>query len=87
MFVFQKAEAPKPKLLLVAVKDQNFVGKVCLAGEASNAVVEGLKDAIAPLPGAECVEIKNDTYDDDWDAVLRNTQMTKGSALFWMTMP
>jgi len=78
VFVFQKSEAPKPNLLLMAVKDQNIVGKVCLAGEAAGTVAEKLKEAFAPLPGVENVEIRKDKYDGDWDAVLRNTQMTKG---------
>ena len=51
VFVFQKSEAPKPKLLLMAVKDQNAVGKVCLAGEAAGTVAAELREALAPHVG------------------------------------
>jgi len=78
VLVFRRSEDPKPKLLLVALRDQILAGKVCFAGEASSTSVQKLKEALEPLPGQASVELSRDRHDRNWDAVLRNTKMTTG---------
>merc|ERR1719383_276015 len=78
VLVFQRCVGPTPKLLLAAVKDHTLVGKLCLSGTDADATAQKLKNAFEQLPGHASVELSKDRFDEDWDAVLRNTKMTTG---------
>eukprot|EP00438_Fugacium_kawagutii_P024829 Skav205731 [mRNA] locus=scaffold1496:147395:149101:+ [translate_table: standard] len=64
---------------LVAVKDQNWPGKVCVGGvekEVANALLVAFKAMSGPD-----AESGLDSYDQDFDFAIRNTKMTTGSAM------
>lgn len=63
---------------LVAIKDQNWPGKVCLGGVGKE-VTEGILNGLKVMSGPD-VQCAKDDYDQDYDVAFRNTKMTTGHA-------
>ena len=62
----------------VAIKDQNWPGKVCLGGVGKE-VTEGILNGLKVMSGPD-VQCAKDDYDQDYDIAFRNTKMTTGHA-------
>lgn len=89
-FVLRKLADPDvdpPELLLASIKDSNIPGKLCLAGRSAAAVVDPLQTALARVPKNEKVHSEKDKYDDDYDAVLRDVNITTGCTAFSLKLP
>mmetsp|Transcript_117627 Transcript_117627/g.332765 ORF Transcript_117627/g.332765 Transcript_117627/m.332765 type:complete len:538 (-) Transcript_117627:164-1777(-) len=77
----------KANILILGIKDQNYIGKAYLCGADAKDV--SLVDTFAAAlektnPG---VTQKRDDYDKMWDIAWRNTRFTSGAQAFSMTKP
>lgn len=79
-----------PNTLLMAIKDQNVPGKLCVAGPPDE--VARLKEPLLQALQEKCgssVKSEFDEYDtnQDWDAVFLNTSLTSGAAALSFAKP
>merc|ERR1719330_2136646 len=68
--------------MILAIKDQNQPGKICLSGGNPE---QGLIDAVTALfkqEMSEEVALESDRYDAMWDFTWRNTTITSGHSMF-----
>ena len=76
-FVWEHVGTPM-ETAFVAIKDQNWPGKVCLGGVEKD-VTESILNGLKVMSGADA-ECAKDEYDQDYDIAFRNTKMTTGQA-------
>jgi hypothetical protein len=69
-------------ILLMAIKDQNVPGKLCLAGNVDQALVDALKGCLQSDEKNKEVTVESDKYDMMWDITFRNTKLTTGHTAF-----
>mmetsp|Transcript_37503 Transcript_37503/g.97008 ORF Transcript_37503/g.97008 Transcript_37503/m.97008 type:complete len:558 (-) Transcript_37503:624-2297(-) len=83
-FIFRKLTNPPvspPQLVMGAIKDQNMPGKVCFAGAGAAEAAARVLQALQQKAHQRSAKVEKDSYDDDWDAVIRGTEMTTGASL------
>jgi len=87
-FIFEKCSEVKPQMYL-AIKDENWPGKVCLGGggiEADPTLSAELLDTLQTLCGPSVVA-RQDDYDKSFALCFANTKVTSGHASFSMAKP
>jgi len=78
VFIFYKSPAESKfsnEHMLLAVKDSNIPGKLCMAGPIGG-LEANMTAALQPF--AKDVKSEKDSYDNDFDVVWRNTSITTG---------
>mmetsp|Transcript_108521 Transcript_108521/g.346316 ORF Transcript_108521/g.346316 Transcript_108521/m.346316 type:complete len:533 (-) Transcript_108521:83-1681(-) len=87
-FIFEKRELVPPQMFL-AIKDENYPGKVCLGG-GGIAVDESLGPELLEVLQTLCgpsVQQTTDDYDKTFDLAFKNTKVTTGPATFTASKP
>mmetsp|Transcript_124611 Transcript_124611/g.363872 ORF Transcript_124611/g.363872 Transcript_124611/m.363872 type:complete len:532 (-) Transcript_124611:50-1645(-) len=69
-------------VLIMAIKDQNHPGKVCIAGDADQGLVDAITKVLKADPDNATVEQAADKYDMMWKYVWRSTKLTSGHSTF-----
>jgi len=82
-FIFRKLAKPPsdpPELVMGAVKDQNVPGKLCFAGAGAHEAAAAVQRALNGK--GQSTKLEKDSYDEDFDQVVRDTHMTTGTFTF-----
>lgn len=70
------------ELLIMAIKDQNVPGKLCIAGNLDQALIDAITKCLQSDAKNDKVVCEKDKYDHMWSYVWRNTSLTSGHSTF-----
>eukprot|EP00928_Gymnodinium_smaydae_P054948 TRINITY_DN3862_c0_g2_i1.p1 TRINITY_DN3862_c0_g2~~TRINITY_DN3862_c0_g2_i1.p1 ORF type:complete len:535 (-),score=90.32 TRINITY_DN3862_c0_g2_i1:172-1776(-) len=76
-----------PEILFASIKDSNQPGKLCFAGPSAEKMADAVCGALTKVKDNANVKSEKDSYDEDYDAVCRNVNITTGMAAFSFKLP
>jgi len=68
-------------VMLLAMKDQNDPGKLCLSGVIDKTLIDAISEVLRSEPSNKDLKIKKDKYDGAYSLVWRHANLTTGHSM------